>query len=133
MRWIVVFVLAVLAKTTFGSQSSPDPALLAPLDEAVGLTKEERASAFGLMKAMLQIQHAYLVDGHTVPKPLADYDGCLAPYGRKLDRSERRAFIRHSLLCHREVLVAPRGQSEIDVEDIRLRQLERRILNEMEP
>jgi hypothetical protein len=79
MRWIVFFMLAALVKTTFGAQSSSDPALLAPLDEAVGLTKEERANAFGLMKAMLQIQHAYLVDGHTVPKPLADYDGCLAP------------------------------------------------------
>jgi hypothetical protein len=58
--------------------------------------------------------------------------GRLIDYGRKLDRTERRAFIRHSLLCHREVLVAPRGQAEIDVEDIRLRQLERRILSEME-
>jgi hypothetical protein len=31
------------------------------------------------MNAMLRIQHARLVDGHTVPKPVADYDRCLAP------------------------------------------------------
>jgi hypothetical protein len=79
MRWIVFLMLAALVKSTLGAQNSPDPALLAPLDEAVGITKEERAGAFDLMKAMLQIQHAYLVNGHTVPKPLADYDDCITP------------------------------------------------------
>jgi hypothetical protein len=58
--------------------------------------------------------------------------GRLINYGRKLDRAERKTFIRHSLLCHREILVVPRGQSELDMEDAKLRQLERRILIEME-
>jgi len=79
MRWIVFLAIAAAARSASGAPDSPDPALLAPLDEAVGITKEERASASDLMTAMLRIQHAYLVDGHNVPKPVADYDRCLMP------------------------------------------------------
>jgi hypothetical protein len=56
-------MLAALVKSTVGAENSLDPRLLAPLDEAVGITKEERAGAFDLMNTMLQIQHTYLVDG----------------------------------------------------------------------
>ena len=79
MRWIVFFVMAASVQSALGATNLQDPALLAPLDEEVGITKEERVSAADLMTAMLRIQHAHLVEGHTAPKPLADYDRCLAP------------------------------------------------------
>jgi hypothetical protein len=79
MRLNMFVAIATVAGSASGAPNSPDAALLAPLDEAVGITANERASASDLMNAMLKIQHAYLVDGHMVPKPVADFDRCIMP------------------------------------------------------
>jgi hypothetical protein len=76
-RWLIIFAMTTVAPWAVGAPDEEDPALLTPLNEAVGISEPERESAPDLMRAMLRIQHAYLLDEHTVPQSVASYDRCL--------------------------------------------------------
>jgi hypothetical protein len=76
-------IIVLAAKTALGGPDEIDPALLAPLDGAVGITDADRAGAPDLITAMLRIQRAYLVYALVIPQEIAAYDRCILPQIRR--------------------------------------------------